>query len=100
MKATWRQVLAPRATVLSYDIPVRARSPSRGLPFHSLHATSQALQPMQIEVSVKNPLRSSWVFQCASVLGSDGPDSCPIYSSAFPVMCWLSVWTVTPARSW
>ena len=27
------------------------------MPFHSLHATSHALQPMQIELSVKNPLR-------------------------------------------
>jgi hypothetical protein len=26
--------------------------------FHSLQATSQALQPMQIEVSVKKPTRS------------------------------------------
>jgi hypothetical protein len=28
-----------------------------GIWFHSLQATSQALQPMQIEVSVKNPTR-------------------------------------------
>jgi hypothetical protein len=25
-----------------------------------LHATSQALQPMQIDVSVKNPIGRSW----------------------------------------
>jgi hypothetical protein len=31
--------------------------PSWGTRFHSLQATSQALQPMQIEVSVKNPIR-------------------------------------------
>ena len=99
MNATWRQVLAPSATVLSYDMPVSSRSPSRGLAFHSLHATSQALQPMQMEVSVKNPLRASCVCHLASVVGSVGPDSCPIYSSAFPVMCWLSVSVVTPARS-
>ena len=42
--------------VLSYDIPVRDR-PSSGTWFHSLHATSQALQPMQTEVSVKKPTR-------------------------------------------
>src|SRR5881227_2105482 len=31
--------------------------PSSGTPFHSLHATSHALQPMQIDVSVKKPTR-------------------------------------------
>ncbi len=31
--------------------------PSSGTRFHSLQATSQALQPMQTEVSVKNPIR-------------------------------------------
>ena len=42
--------------MLSIDIPVKV-SPSSGIAFHSLHATSQALQPMQTEVSVKNPTR-------------------------------------------
>jgi hypothetical protein len=42
--------------MLSYDIPVRFR-PSSGTWFHSLQATSQALQPMQTEVSVKKPIR-------------------------------------------
>src|SRR5438067_4532817 len=56
MNATCRQVSAPSPTVLSYDIPVRFR-PSSGTWFHSLQATSQALQPMQTEVSVKNPIR-------------------------------------------
>src|SRR6266480_6232708 len=60
MNATCRQVSAPSPTVLSYDIPVRFR-PSSGTWFHSLQATSQALQPMQTEVSVKNPSRG-----CAS----------------------------------
>lgn len=32
--------------------------PSSGIAFHSLQATSQALQPMQTDVSVKNPTRS------------------------------------------
>src|SRR5687767_10241929 len=53
-KATWRQVDAPRATVLSYDIPEK-NMPSSGSWFHSLHATSHALHPMQTVVSVKNP---------------------------------------------
>src|ERR1700758_1359353 len=40
-------------------MPVR-RSPSSGTAFHSLHATSQALQPMHTEVSVKKPIRGGW----------------------------------------
>jgi hypothetical protein len=59
MNATCRQVEAPSAPVLSYDMPSRSK-PSSGTPFHCLQATSQALQPMQIEVSVKNPLRGGW----------------------------------------
>jgi hypothetical protein len=35
-------------------------NPSSGTSFHCLQATSHALQPMQIEVSVKNPLRGGW----------------------------------------
>src|ERR671936_2386355 len=54
--ATWRHVLAPSVEVLSYDSPVQT-SPSSGTRFHSLHATSHALQPMQIDVSVKKPRR-------------------------------------------
>src|SRR3954471_839710 len=57
MNATCRHVLAPSAPVLSYDEPSMS-SPSSGMPFHSLQATSQALQPMQMEVSVKKPLRA------------------------------------------
>ena len=35
--------------------------PSSGTSFHSLQATSHALQPMQTDVSVKKPTRSgSW----------------------------------------
>src|SRR5215475_3017902 len=56
-KATCRQVFAPSSEVLSYDSPVQT-SPSSGTRFHSLQATSQALQPMQTDVSVKNPTRS------------------------------------------
>ena len=54
MKATCRQVCASRALVLSYDSPVSVPI-SLGRPFHSLHATSHALHPMQTLVSVKNP---------------------------------------------
>src|SRR5690348_15822117 len=57
MNATWRHVVAPSTVVWSYDSPVQG-SPSSGTRFHSLHATSQALQPMQIDVSVKKPTRS------------------------------------------
>src|SRR5918996_4650111 len=71
-KATCRQVLAPRPPLLSYDMPVRPGL-SSGTPFHSLQATSQALQPMQIDVSVKNPMRGGASAQPASVAGSSGP---------------------------
>src|SRR2546423_11291310 len=56
MNATCRQVEAPNAPVLSIDMPSRS-NPSSGSWFHSLHATSQALHPMQTEVSVKKPTR-------------------------------------------
>ena len=51
----WRQECAPSMPVLSKDMPVLSKDmPSRFRPssatlFHSLHATSQALQPMQME---------------------------------------------------
>src|SRR5512134_2797458 len=50
---TWRHVEWPSEMVLSYDIPV-SRKPSAGIWFHSLQATSHALQPMQIVESVRN----------------------------------------------
>ena len=56
MKATCRQVSAPRPRVLSYDLPVNPCIES-GIRFHSLHATSHALQPMHSVVSVKKPIR-------------------------------------------
>src|SRR5213594_321439 len=59
MNSTWRQFCASSCPVLSK----LSRSSSGLLPsswFHSLHATSQALQPMQIDVSVKNPTGRSW----------------------------------------
>src|SRR5438270_5395214 len=56
MNATWRQVEAPSATVLSYEWPL-SRKPSSGNWFHCLQATSHALQPMHTLVSVKKPRR-------------------------------------------
>ena len=60
MNATWRQEFAPSEPVLSKDMPSMS-SPSSGTAFQVLHATSQALQPMQIEVSVKKPTRGGWL---------------------------------------
>src|SRR3954462_14796440 len=53
-KPTCRQVEEPRWPVLSYESPVNSK-PSSGNWFHCLHATSQALHPMQSVVSVKKP---------------------------------------------
>src|SRR5215472_4379699 len=69
MNATCRQVEAPSPTELSYDIPVSS-SPSSGTAFHSLQATSQALQPMQTDVSVKKPIRGGWSWCPATAAGS------------------------------
>src|SRR2546421_1758298 len=57
--ATWRHEFAPSVDVLSYDSPLHTR-PSSGTRFHSLHATSHALQPMHTLVSVKKPTRG-WI---------------------------------------
>ena len=54
MKLTCRHVEASRLIVLSYEFPLKTK-PSSGNWFHCLHATSHALQPMQMLVSVKNP---------------------------------------------
>src|SRR3954468_19903634 len=50
---TCLQVEAPSAPVLSYEYPLQSK-PSSLTPFHSLHATSQALQPMHKVESVRN----------------------------------------------
>src|SRR4029453_6894854 len=50
---TWRQFCSSSWPVLSYPSPNLPTCP--GSWFHSLHATSQALQPMQRVVSVKKP---------------------------------------------
>ena len=72
MNATCRHEFAVNAPVLSYDMPSRSK-PDSGTAFHSLQATSQALQPMQTLVSVKNPIRGRRVVQPASGAGSSGP---------------------------
>src|SRR6185437_2197915 len=54
MNATCRHVSALSSALLSNDMPV-SFSPSSGTAFHSSHA----LQPMQIDVSVKKPTCSS-----------------------------------------
>jgi hypothetical protein len=56
--------------VLSNDIPLRVIEPSGGIAFHSLQATSHALQPIHTEVSVKKPLRAGGCCQPARRAGS------------------------------
>ncbi len=55
-----------------------------GTAFHSLQATSQALQPMQIEVSVKKPLRDGGSTQPASCATSVAPESCSVNQVTCP----------------
>src|SRR5437868_6503211 len=69
---TWRQVEWPRARVLSYELPLQ-RKPSCGTSFHSLHATSHALQPMQRVESVKKPV----VVILRSIRSSAAPTAAP-----------------------
>src|SRR3954470_23391627 len=52
---TCRYVECPSARVLSYESPLPTK-PSSGTSFHSLHATSHALQPMQRVESVRKPV--------------------------------------------
>jgi hypothetical protein len=52
-----------------------SRSPSSGTAFHSLQATSQALQPMHTEVSVKNPIRGGCTSRSKPVTESSGSRS-------------------------
>src|SRR5206468_9624042 len=59
MNSTWRQFCASSCPVLS-KLSRRSSGLLPSSSFHSLHATSQALQPMQIDVSVKNPIGRSW----------------------------------------
>ena len=82
--------------------------PSSGTAFHSLQATSHALQPMQTEVSVKKPLRAGGSCHPASGAGSLEPDQRDAHRcSPSGVGCawrggvrWaLPVSTVMPARA-
>src|SRR4051794_12032561 len=81
MNATCRHEFAPSWPVLSYDIPDKPRvsrlpcESSIGSVFHSLHATSQALQPIQTEVSVKKPTRAGWSdsYPASSCTSGSGP---------------------------
>jgi hypothetical protein len=111
MKATWRQLSAPSMPVLSKDMPRRFR-PSWGTPFHSLQATSQALHPMQTDVSVKNPLRGGASTCPASGAGSSGPKkllrlttsgtSCPYERPSSERAVTIGTWwsSATPDRRW
>src|SRR5689334_16265566 len=58
-KRTCRQVDADSRPVLSYERPASIEPPSATRSFHCLHATSHALQPMHVVVSVKKPMRSA-----------------------------------------
>src|SRR3954469_14485447 len=75
--ATWRQVSASSCDVLSYDSPVQS-SPSSGMTFHSLHATSHALQPMQTDVSVKKPIRGPASAPYVSGQAAGDPVGCAV----------------------
>src|SRR5687768_7395254 len=56
-KRTWRHVEAPSSLVKSYEEPFVNPVSSAGRSFHCLQATSHALHPMHVVVSVKNPIR-------------------------------------------
>src|SRR5699024_7727663 len=77
MNGTCRHVFDPSAPESSYE---EASSPSEsaGSSFHSSHATSQALQPMQMEVSVKKPVRASPPVHPESAAGLADPKNWPI----------------------
>ena len=55
MNLTWRQFCAVEAARVVVAVAEEPGSLLVGSSFHSLHATSQALQPMQTLVSVKKP---------------------------------------------
>src|SRR5579875_3243630 len=80
-------------------MPVNWR-PSSGTWFHSLQATSHALQPMQTDVSVKNPIRGGaprWPLLAAGAPSSSSrprmstatahlPTSVPVYAGPADVL--------------
>src|SRR3954454_5780937 len=84
------------------DRPMTSRVPwesSIGSVFHSLHATSQALQPMHTEVSVKKPTRFGWSgsYPASSVTSGRGPNS--RFCGSLPVKAGLAELIVMPASS-
>src|ERR1043165_33195 len=81
---TCRHVECPSARVLSYDLPLQ-RKPSSGTPFHSLHATSHALQPMQSVESVKKPVTVMTKWRARSVPGAAGPRPTEFRRSEFRI---------------
>src|SRR5881275_3047821 len=85
-KATWRQLFASRVDVLSYDSPVQTM-PSSGTRFHSLQATSQALQPIQTDVSVKKPIRSFASSPYVSGQAAGLPVGCASVLTRLPPAC-------------
>src|SRR5919202_4667231 len=79
---TWRNVVPDNFIVLSYELPDNLKfcaSSSAGNWFHSLHATSHALQPIHSVVSVKNP--TAW--PRAKVTGPAGVPV-PVAGTAWP----------------
>src|SRR4051794_11916960 len=62
--------------LLSIDMPVKSwptagdSAPRGGMAFHVLHATSHALHPIQMLVSVKNPMRGGASVQPLATTGS------------------------------
>src|SRR3954453_17213089 len=75
------------------------RESSIGSVFHSLHATSQALQPMQTEVSVKKPTRfgCSGSYPASAWTSGSGPYN--RFAGSLPVKAGLAELIVMPASS-
>src|SRR3954454_11641449 len=85
------------------ESPRASRRPcasSIGSIFHSLHATSQALQPMHTEVSVKKPTRAGWSasYPASPCTSGSGPNS--RFAGSRPVKAGLAeLIRVTPTSS-
>src|SRR3954462_9579998 len=85
------------------DRPIASRLPcesSIGSVFHSLHATSQALQPMHTEVSVKKPTRAGWSasYPASPCTSGSGPNNrC---CGSLPVKAGLAELIVTIPPRW
>src|SRR4051812_3662623 len=73
---------------------------SIGSVFHSLQATSQALQPMQTEVSVKKPTRAGWSSSYPAWPATSGTGPYSRFSGSWPVKAGLAeLIDVTPGSS-